>query len=241
LRLPWSAAPTRESPVDADGRNHVAEATPAWWRGSEGAGGASMARTTPTRARGSQHDMARSLWSSRGHRAERATTAPRLPTTPMTRQPKPSHRQMTRPRRFGERSPGSHQQLTRLLPSRERDSAVQLPRGRRPRVARESPSKPSTRFARADQGATRANLSQSPLNRASTEQTPDGRPRTWAEGAAALPRHIPALARSACRGRVDDTLRPTHALATNAFPSRLRPCHPGPVAAQHVDQSSVSE
>ena len=93
--------------------------------------------------------------------------------------------------------------------SRERDSGAQLPRGRLPRIARESPSKPSTRFARADQGATRADLPRSTLNRASTEQTPSNRPRTWAEGAAALPRHIPALARSACRGRVDGTLRPT--------------------------------
>src|ERR687895_2060138 len=65
---------------------------------------------------------------------------------------------------------------------RERVSGVQLPRGRRPRVARESPSKPSTQFARAGQGATRDHVSGTHVNRAPTEQTPDKRPRTLAEG-----------------------------------------------------------
>src|SRR5918999_2599320 len=70
---------------------------------------------------------------------------------------------------------------------RERVSGVQVPRGRRPRVARESPSKPSTRFARADQGATRDDLSRSHPNPATTEQTPEGRPRNRGGGCGGPP------------------------------------------------------
>ena len=125
--------------------------------------------------------------------------------------------------------------------SRGRGSAARLPGGWCPRVARESPSEPSTRFARVAQGATRDHSSRSCPNRPSTEQTPAQSSTMRAEGAAALPKHIPARARSACLGRAVDTLRshrgarevPVACLACNptcsapaVCPARGRSCTP---------------
>jgi hypothetical protein len=113
------------------------------------------------------------------------------------------------------------------------ECAAQLPHGRHPRVARESRLNPPAAIRARDQGATLASLQGDILQGAPTKQTPVGRQRSRVEGAAALPRHIPAHARSACRGRAVVALHRTQTPAnagkvTTAGSARARWTAHGP-------------